>query len=105
MSTGYTGPVSRQLAPTGGFRCDLCGEPIEDTTAAWGQWFLQRSPHPDGKSRNWGFSIVHGEAHSVQCTLEKRNGPSIGDWQLSYLLTADGLATMMEFFVEREVDS
>ena len=98
-------PTHPQLAPTLGFLCDRCGHLIGDTREAWGQWYSQRSANPFGKSRNWGFSIVHGEAHAPACTMETRTGPSIGDEALDYLLSADGFTYLLEFFVEREVDS
>jgi len=98
-------PAYPQLAPTLGFRCDLCGDLIGDTRDAWGQWYSQQPADPSGKSQNWGFSIVHGEAHAPACSMETRTGPSIGDEELDYLLSADGFTYLLEFFVEREVDN
>jgi hypothetical protein len=93
-----------QLTTTSGFLCDRCGEPIGDPSVAWGQWLSAPSTTQVDVERNWKFSIVHGEAHSPRCTLETTGGPSMGDCQLAFLLSADGLSYLLEFFVSREVD-
>lgn len=96
-------PVTPDQPPE--FRCDLCGEPIHDLPAAWGQWHAEQPDGPGGKVRNWGFCIVHGEAHSPTCTLREHSYESIGDCSLEFLLSPDGLAYLLEFFVDREVDN
>ena len=93
-----------QLAPTCRFVCDRCGVPISVVSTAWGQWYTGRSTDPARTSRNWGFSIVHGHVHAAQCTLVTHDGPTVGDCQLDFLSSADGLAYLLEFFVDREVD-
>jgi hypothetical protein len=106
MSTGDSPqPPCQQLAPTSDFVCDLCSEPIQNPAEAWGQWYSSHPLTTHGKTRSWGFAIVHGEAHSPSCTLERPNTPSVSDWSLEFLLSADGLAFLLEFFVEREVDA
>jgi hypothetical protein len=105
MSTGEPSqPPYQQLAPTSGFVCDLCGEPIQNPAEAWGQWYSSHPPTTHEKTQSWGFAIVHGEAYSPSCTLERPNAPSVSDWSLEFLLSADGLALLLELFVEREVD-
>lgn len=105
MSTGESSQgLHQQLTSTSGFLCDLCGEPIFRPCEAWGQWYTQRPSTPNGKVRNWNFSIVHGEAHSPTCTIQQTVHQSIGDVSLDFLLSADGLTYLLEFFVERDVE-
>jgi hypothetical protein len=93
-----------QLAPTGRFICDRCGVPISSVRTAWGQWYTASTTDPARSSRNWGFSIVHGHVYAPECTLVADDGPTVGDYQLDFLLSADGLAYLLEFFVDRDVD-
>ena len=104
MSTGSPEPPEPQLAPTCRFICDRCGGEIEDVSTAWGQWYGCDSEAREGVERSWNFSIVHGEAHSPQCTLVTPRGLRVGDCSISFLQSADGFAYLLEFFVSREVD-
>jgi hypothetical protein len=106
MSSGESPDFFPQLAPTSGFLCDACGEAIHDHATAWGQWYSLHPSGADEKERCWRFSIMHGFAHSPNCTLRLPSDPAIalGDLSLAFLLSADGLTYLLEFFVEREVD-
>ena len=92
------------LTAAGRFICDRCGVPISSIRTAWGQWYAAKATDPSRALRNWGFSIVHGQVHAWECSLETRDGPTVGDCQLDYLLSADGLVYLLEFFLQREVD-
>jgi|LakMenEpi03Aug12_release.lakeMendotaPanAssembly.Ray.scaffolds.fasta_scaffold553305_1 hypothetical protein len=104
MSMGSPESSEPQLAPTRRFICDCCGGEIEDASTAWGQWYGRDSEAREDVERSWNFSIVHGEAHSPQCTLVTQRGPRVGDFPISFLQSADGFTYLLEFFVSREVD-
>jgi hypothetical protein len=97
-------PLHRLTQATG-FICDRCQEPITEPRLAWGQWFARMPQQPGDRERNWGFAIVHGRSYQSQCTLMPEPDGTIGDVQLDYLLSADGLVYLLEFLVWREVDA
>jgi hypothetical protein len=97
-------PLHRLTQATG-FICDRCQEPITEPRFAWGQWFARMPQQPGDREQNWGFAIVHGRSHPSRCTLMPEPDATIGDVQLDYLLSADGLVYLLEFLITREVDA
>ena len=106
MSTGNSNSSFPQLTATAGFVCDICGEAIADTATAWGQWYTQHLDASHKTPKCWHFSIVHGVSESTSCAIPPSSHPlvNIGDLSLDFLLSADGLTYLLEFFAEREVD-